>query len=138
MTTIKRATGIGGVFFKVKDPEATRAWYSKHLGLNTDQYGTNFEWRHADTPTKKGFSLWSPFKNTTDYFDEPYMINFRVENLEELVEQLKREGVTVVDDIDVQDYGKFVHILDDNGIKVELWEAVDDNYDAMIGDARTS
>ena len=135
---MKRATGIGGIFFKVDDPAETRAWYQQHLGLTMDDYGTSFEWRHAEAPEKKGFSTWSPFKSSSDYFDAPFMVNFRVENLEELVQTLKDEGVTVIDDIETHGYGKFVHIVDGNGMKVELWEAVDDQYDTMIGDARTS
>lgn len=124
----KKVTGIGGVFFKCKDPEKMKKWYKTHLGLNTDQYGASFEWRQSADFTKKGITQWSPFPETTKYFEpstRDFMINYRVENLERLVEQLKKEGVTIVDKIESYDYGKFVHILDVEGNNVELWEPND-------------
>jgi predicted enzyme related to lactoylglutathione lyase len=98
------------------------------LGLDTNDYGANFEWRDAEDPTKKGSTAWSPFAEKTKYFEpstKDFMINYRVENLEALVEQLKNEGVTIVDTIETYDYGKFVHVMDVEGNKVELWEAID-------------
>lgn len=136
---MKRVTSIGGVFFKCKDPDKIKDWYAKHLGLNTDKYGTSFEWRQADDGTKKGFTVWSPFKEDTKYFqpsEKEFMINYRVENLEQLVEELKKEGVTVVDEIETYEYGKFVHILDIEGNKIELWEPNDSEYDKCL-DIRT-
>jgi predicted enzyme related to lactoylglutathione lyase len=127
-TKMKKVTGIGGVFFKCKDPKKMNEWYKTHLGLDAGQYGANFEWRHAEDPTKKGSTQWSLFSETTKYFDpstKDFMINYRVENLEALVEQLKNEGVTIVDKIEGSDYGKFVHIIDLEGNKIELWEPVD-------------
>lgn len=135
----KRVTGIGGIFFKVKDPDATKSWYQRHLGLNTDQYGTTFEWRSSENPEQKGFSQWSPMKDNTSYFkpsEKDFMINYRVENLVELVEELKAEGVKILDDIETFEYGKFVHILDPDGHSIELWEPVDDVYDRLV-DGRT-
>ena len=131
----KRVTGIGGIFFKTKDPESTREWYQKHLGLNTDKYGTSFEWRHSDDTSKKGFSQWSPFNDNTEYFQpstKEFMINYRVEDLEWLVEELKKEGVTVLDDIETYDYGKFVHIMDLDGNKIELWEPIDNVFESGV------
>lgn len=125
---MKRVTGIGGIFFKCKDPNKVKDWYRKHLGLNTDQYGASIEWREAGDPSKKGVTQWSPFSETTTYFgpsDQDYMINYRVENLEQLVEQLKAEGVTIADEIETFEYGKFVHIIDVEGNKIELWEPTD-------------
>lgn len=122
---MKKVTGIGGIFFKCKDPNAMKEWYHKHLGLNTNEYGATFEWRQAEDSTKKGSTSWSPFKETTKYFEpstKDFMINYRVDNLEALVEALKAEGVTIVDKIESFDYGKFVHIIDLEGNKVELWE----------------
>jgi predicted enzyme related to lactoylglutathione lyase len=127
-TKMKKVTGIGGIFFKCKDPQKMNEWYKTHLGFDTGQYGTNFEWRQAADPTKKGSTQWSPFAETTKYFEpstKDFMINYRVENLEALVEQLKAEGVTIVDKIESYDYGKFVHIIDVEGNKVELWEPAD-------------
>jgi predicted enzyme related to lactoylglutathione lyase len=124
-TKMKKVTGIGGIFFKCKDPQKMNEWYKTHLGFDTGQYGTNFEWRQAADPTKKGSTQWSPFAETTKYFEpstKDFMINYRVENLEALVEQLKAEGVTIVDKIESYDYGKFVHIIDVEGNKIELWE----------------
>jgi len=124
-TDLKKATGIGGIFFKCKDPKAATTWYQKHLGLETNPYGATFEWYESAKSTKKSQTQWTPFAQDSKYFDKEYMINYRVENLEALVEELKKEGVTIVDQIETYDYGKFVHILDGEGNKVELWEATD-------------
>src|SRR5215212_8197874 len=118
VTKMKKVTGIGGIFFKCKDPNKIKEWYKTHLGLETDKYGTTFEWRQADDSTKKGFTQWSPFSEKTKYFDpseKDFMIKYRVENLEALVEQLKNDGVTITDKIETVDYGKFVHIMDIEG-----------------------
>lgn len=133
---MKKVTGIGGVFFKCKDPEKMKQWYRAHLGLNTDQYGTNFEWKQADDSMKKGFTQWSPFAEATKYFEpstKDFMINYRVENLEALVEELRNQGVIIVDKIESVEYGKFVHIMDPEGNKVELWEPNDLEYDKIVG-----
>ncbi len=131
----KRVTGIGGIFFKTNDPVSTKAWYKKHLGLNTDEYGTCFEWRTADDENKKGFTQWSPMKNNTEYFEpskKEFMINYRVENLEWLIDQLRKEGVKVLDEIESFDYGKFVHIMDLDGNKIELWEPKDEVFEKGV------
>jgi predicted enzyme related to lactoylglutathione lyase len=112
-------------------------WYKTHLGLNTDQYGATFEWREADDSTKKGTTQWSPFKETTTYFapsTKEFMINYRVDNLEALVEELKKEGVTIVDAMETYDYVKFIHILDAEGNKIELWEPIDEAFDKPDGE----
>ncbi len=121
----KKVTGIGGIFFKCKDPNKMKEWYSKNLGLKTDEYGTMFLSRNIDEPDKKEYLQWSPFSETTNYFEpsqKQFMINYCVENLELLVEELKKDGVHVVDTIETYDYGKFVHIMDPEGNKIELWE----------------
>jgi predicted enzyme related to lactoylglutathione lyase len=131
---IKKVTGIGGIFFKCKDPKKIREWYQIHLGLNTSQYGAVFEWRQGADSTKKGFTQWSPFNEKTKYFEpstKEFMINYRVENIESLVAGLKKEGVTVVDTIETVDYGKFVHVLDVEGNKLELWEPNDLAYEKL-------
>jgi predicted enzyme related to lactoylglutathione lyase len=125
---MKKVTGIGGIFFKCKEPKKVREWYQTNLGLNTNQYGAVFEWYQGADSTKKGFTQWSPFNEKTKYFDpstKDFMINYRVANLEALVEELKKNGVTIVDTIQTVDYGKFVHILDVEDNKVELWEPYD-------------
>jgi len=127
---MKRVTGIGGVFFKCKDPEKIKSWYREHLGIQSDQYGATFEWRSLENPDKKCTTVWSPFNEKTKYFspsEKPYMFNYRVENLENLLETLKEEGVQVVGDIETYEYGKFGWILDPEGNKIELWEPVDEN-----------
>jgi predicted enzyme related to lactoylglutathione lyase len=133
-SSLKRVTGIGGIFFKCKDPKKVREWYQAHLGLNTNQYGTVFEWRQGADTTKKGFTQWSPFSETTKYFEpstRDFMINYRVDNLEALVDELKKEGVTIADKIETVEYGKFVHIIDVEGNKVELWEPNDVEFEKL-------
>ena len=131
---MKRVTGIGDIFFKCKDPKNMREWYSRHLGLNTNQYGAVFEWYQGADSTKKGFSQWSAFNEKTKYFepsDKDFMINYRVADLESLVKQLKIEGVTVLDSIETYEYGKFAHIMDIEGNKIELWESNDIEYEKL-------
>lgn len=126
---MKRVTGIGGVFFKCKDPEALKTWYKDHLGLDTGPYGASFEWRESADTEKCGTTQWSPFSESTKYFEpskKDFMMNYRVENLEALYEQLKAEGVTILDAIETYEYGKFLHILDNEGNKIELWEPIDE------------
>jgi predicted enzyme related to lactoylglutathione lyase len=132
--SLKKATGIGGIFFKCKDPKKVREWYSAHLGFNTNQYGAVFEWRQGADTTKKGFTQWGPFSEKTKYFEpsaKEFMINYRVENLEALVDQLKKDGVTIADKIETVEYGKFVHIIDIEGNKVELWEPNDVEFEKL-------
>ncbi len=132
---MKRVTGIGGILFECEQPSEMKAWYQQHLGLQTDDYGTNFEWRHSDDPSKKGFTQWSPFPKNARYLkpsNQSFMMNFRVENLADLIPVLKAEGVTVLDEMEVLDYGKFVHILDPEGNKIELWEPMDEAYDLIV------
>lgn len=106
-----------------------REWYKAHLGFDTNPYGANFAWRQEEDPTKKGATQWSPFPESTSYFEpstKDFMINYRVENLEALVEQLKSEGVTIVGEMQSFDYGKFAHIMDVEGNKIELWEPIEE------------
>jgi predicted enzyme related to lactoylglutathione lyase len=134
-THMKKVTGIGGIFFKCKDPNVMKEWYKKNLGLDTDKYGTTFEWRQAEDSSKKGFTQWSPFSEKSTYFSpstKDFMINYRVENIAALVEELKASGVTVTDTIETFEYGRFVHIMDPEGNKIELWEPVDREYDKIV------
>ncbi|MBS1608439.1 MAG: VOC family protein [Bacteroidetes bacterium] len=131
---MKKVTGLGGIFFKCKDPKKVREWYQANLGLNTNQYGAVFEWRQGVDTTKKGFTQWSPFSEKTKYFEpstKDFMINYRVDNLTVLVDELKKNGVTITDTIETYDYSKFVHILDIEGNKLELWEPNDIVYEKM-------
>ncbi len=130
----KKVTGIGGIFFKCKDPKKMKEWYQTNLGINTNPYGAVFEWYQGADSTKKGFTSWGTFGEKTRYFDpstKDFMINYRVENLEALVKELKAAGITVVDTIESVDYGKFVHIMDPENNKVELWEPNDAEYEKL-------
>ena len=125
---MKKVTGIGGILFKSKDPKAVNEWYKTHLGFDTTPYGTSFEWRDIDDSTKKGLTQWAAFAETTKYFEsssKDFMINYIVADLAGLAEQLKTEGITILDSIEDTDYGKFLHILDVEGNKVQLWEPKD-------------
>lgn len=131
---IKKATGIGGIFFKCKNPKLVRAWYQKNLGLNTNDYGAVFEWYQGADSTKKGFTQWSPFNEKTKYFEpstKEFMINYRVANLDALLLQLRKDSVTILDQMETADYGKFIHILDLEGNKIELWEPNDAAYEKL-------
>ena len=132
-----KVTGIGGVFFKTNDPEATKEWYSKNLGLAVNEYGSAFEFRNAHRPDEINYLSWSPFSKDTKYFDpsgKEFMINYRVQHLEQLVENLKDNGVVICDEIETYDYGKFVHIMDMDGNKIELWEPKDHVFTEMGGE----
>ena len=125
----KRVTGLGGIFFKTKNPDKVKEWYGKHLGLPVDEYGCTFWWK--DKEGKDSSTQWSPFKEDTNYFEpskKQFMMNFRVENLKELLVTLEKEGVTIVGEIEEYDYGKFGWILDPEGNKIELWEPIDSAF----------
>lgn len=127
--TTKRVTGIGGLFFKTEDPKKLKEWYKTHLGFNTDDWGSTFWWKEKNG--KEASTQWSPFKIDTDYFEpsqKEYMFNYRVSNLEELLIQLKNEGVTIVGEMETYDYGKFGWILDPDHNKIELWEPIDSAF----------
>lgn len=136
----KKVTGIGGIFFKTENPDKMKEWYSKNLGLVTDEYGSPFEFRNANNPDEINYLQWSPFSQDTKYFEpskKEFMINYRVENLLELVAELKKDGVEIVDEIEEFDYGKFIHIMDPEGNKIELWEPVDQVFTDMLNGKTT-
>jgi len=137
---MKKVTGIGGIFFKSKDPKEIKNWYRDNLGLAVDAYGSMFESRDSAHPEKKTFLQWSPFEEKTKYFEpseKEFMINYRVDNLEDLVKELKINGVKICDEIETYDYGKFVHIMDPEGNKLELWEPLDQVFTDSQGDHTT-
>ena len=134
---VPKVTGIGGIFFRSPNPAASREWYARNLGLAVNEYGSSFEFRNANRPDEINYLQWSPFDENTDYFSpsqKQFMINYRVQNIEALVEKLRANGVTICDDIVSYDYGKFVHIMDDEGNKIELWEPVDRVFTEMGGE----
>jgi predicted enzyme related to lactoylglutathione lyase len=125
--TTAKVTGIGGVFFFAENPEATRSWYQQNLGIESSPYGASFESRDLAHPEQINTLQWCPFKQGSTYFapsKKEFMINYRVQNIEALVQKLKANGATILDNIEASDYGKFVHIIDPEGNKIELWEPV--------------
>jgi predicted enzyme related to lactoylglutathione lyase len=134
--TTPRVTGIGGIFFFSSNPNETNEWYAENLGLAIGDNGSPFEFRNANDPDEINYLIWSPFEKGSDYFTpskKDFMINYRVQNIEGLVKKLKKKGVTIVDTIESYDYGKFVHIMDPDGNKIELWEPVDSVFTKMGG-----
>lgn len=124
--TTPKVTGIGGIFFYSDNLAATKEWYTKHLGIEINNWGSaSFESRNINKPEEINSLQWCPFKKESDHFDpskKEFMINYRVQNIEGLVSRLKEHGVTILDDIASYDYGKFIHIMDEEGNKIELWE----------------
>jgi predicted enzyme related to lactoylglutathione lyase len=123
--TTPKVTGIGGIFFFSDNPKETREWYAKNLGINASDWGAVFESRDLDKPDQVNSLAWTPFKSGSQYFSpskKEFMINYRVQNIEGLVKKLKENGVTIVDELQVHEYGKFIHIMDADGNKIELWE----------------
>lgn len=134
-----KVTGIGGIFFFSDNPKESREWYAKNLGLETTEWGTSFESRNVNKPEEINTLQWCTFKKGSAYFapsTKEFMINYRVQNIEGLVEKLKSNGVTIVDNIEGSEYGKFVHIIDAEGNKIELWEPVE-NVDTEAGGSPT-
>lgn len=106
---MKKVTGIGGIFFKCKDPNKMKEWYNTHLGLNAGPYGASFEWLDAEDPSKKGLTQWNLNSEAAKLYDpstKDFMINYRVENLEALVDELKKENITILDEIAVYEIGR--------------------------------
>lgn len=124
--TKPRVTGIGGIFFKAKNPEVLREWYRKHLGLNIEDWGgLSFNWATPDKPNFQGQTVWSIFKDSTDYFapsKSSFMINYVVENLDQVLEALRSEGCDVDDKTDASEFGKFGWVMDPEGNRIELWQ----------------
>jgi len=122
---MKKVTGIGGVFFKAKNPQAMYRWYEEHLGINgSPEEGVVFRWKEATAPNEEGLTAWSIFSNDTDYFGSSktgFMINYRVANLQDLLHSLEAQGVKILGQQDF-DYGRFAWIQDLEGNRIELWE----------------
>ena len=124
--TKPKVIGIGGIFFLSDNPQKTNDWYTKNLGIEINEWGSSsFESRNKDNPDEITTLQWKSFKKGDEYFapsKKDFIINYKVQNIEEFVVQLKENGVTVLDSIVTYDYGKFVHIMDHEGNKIELWE----------------
>lgn len=123
---MKRVTGIGGIFFKAQNPDSLRAWYQKHLGIEVESWGGHaFPWRSDSNPTGTGTTVWTIFKADSKYFDPSqakFMINYRVDNLDELLKTLRAEGCTVDPKVDNSEFGKFGWVIDPEGNRIELWQ----------------
>ncbi|HAD97422.1 MAG TPA: glyoxalase [Cryomorphaceae bacterium] len=124
--TTPKVTGIGGIFFYTDNPQQTKEWYTRNLGIEINDWGSSsFDTRDLDKPEEVISLQWMPFKKKSQHFapsEREFMINYRVQNIESLVDKLKANGVNVLDSIATYDYGKFVHIMDAEGNKIELWE----------------
>ncbi|MEQ9425823.1 MAG: VOC family protein [Cyclobacteriaceae bacterium] len=137
--TVPRVTGIGGIFFIADDPQKIMGWYGDNLGLAIDDFGSPFEFRNAHRPDEINYLRWHPQPDSSDYFNpssKPFMINYRVNNIEGLVAKLEEKGITMLDEISTFEYGKFVHLMDPEGNKIELWEPVD-SFLTQLGGATT-
>lgn len=121
-----RVTGIGGIFFKSKDPKALAAWYQRHLGIPLEDWGgAVFSWKGPQNPDGVGTTVWSPFKADTTYFapsEASFMVNYRVADLHALLAVLRAEGVQVDEKVDESEFGKFGWVVDPDGNKLELWQ----------------
>lgn len=126
--TTPKVTGIGGVFFMSDNMQETKEWYTKNLGIEINDWGSSsFDYRNMNNPEQVTSLQWKPFKKGDKHFSpssKEFMINYTVQNMEGLVSRLKENGVTILDDIVAYDFGKFVHIMDAEGNKIELWEPV--------------
>ncbi len=114
MDTVPRVTGIGGIFFKSKNPSEIKNWYADNLGLAVDEFGAPFEFRNAHRPNEINYLNWDAFADSTTYFhpsEKEFIINYRVQNIKGLVKKLKRNGIIPLNEVATYEYGKFVHII---------------------------
>jgi len=121
-----RVTGIGGIFFKARDPAALRAWYRAHLGIDVQEWGGYaFRWNPSAPSDREGVTVWSVFPAESQYFDPspaPFMVNYRVADLARVLADLRAEGCAVDDRTEESEHGKFGWVMDPEGNRVELWE----------------
>lgn len=124
---MKRVLGIGGIFIKSKDPEGLKGWYRTHLGMDIEDWGgVVFQWSTPENPTPNGTTIWSIFEESSQYFapsKAPFMVNYRVEDLDALLDALRAEGCEVDPKTEESEFGKFGWVMDPEGHRVELWEA---------------
>ena len=121
---MEKVTGIGGIFFKARQPDRLAAWYREHLGIQAEDGHADFQWREKDRQDQLGRTVWSIFPANTDYFGASsgtFMINYRVSNLRAMVEQLRSSGIAV-EKIEEHEYGTFAWLTDPEGNRIELWE----------------
>ena len=121
---MEKVTGIGGIFFKAQEPAKLAEWYREHLGIESKDGHADFPWRNAEDPEQTGRTVWSAFPADSEYFGSssvPFMINYRVANLDRMLEQLRRGGV-IIEKAEDYEYGRFAWLTDPEGHRVELWE----------------
>ncbi len=121
---MKRVTGIGGIFFRAKDPVTLRAWYKRHLGIDVQEWGgTAFTWTDEAGNPVGGTTVWSiAAADSKQFGTSSFMVNYRVEDLDSLLQALRDEGCQVLEKSDDSEYGKFGWVIDPEGNKVELWQ----------------
>jgi predicted enzyme related to lactoylglutathione lyase len=123
---MKRVTGIGGIFIKTADTRRLREWYQKHLGIDIAEWGgASFNWAGPHNPDGHGTTAWCMFEASSNYFDPstaPFMVNYRVDKLHDLLAVLREEGCQVVGEPQESEFGKFGWVMDPDGNKIELWE----------------
>jgi predicted enzyme related to lactoylglutathione lyase len=132
-----KVTGLGGVFFRSADPQALKTWYREQLGIESESWGFAFRWRELAETEQQGYTVWSPFPESTEYFApsaKQFMLNYRVDDLEGLLEKLGAAGVQIAGEVQKEENGKFAWIIDPEGNKIELWEPVDSHDDPYVPD----
>jgi predicted enzyme related to lactoylglutathione lyase len=136
-----KVTGVGGIFFKAKNVKELKKWYGDNLGMQMNEYGSLFEFRRSDPPNRKAYLQWSAFNEKTTYFlpsTKEFMINYQVQNIDGLVKDLRAKGVTILDTMYVGEDGKFIHILDPENNKLELWQPPDSSVFEKMMEGKTN
>ena len=129
--------GIGGIFFTAKAPEQLRKWYREMLGIINGPQGGSFVWRKFDDPQQFGFTTWHAYEENSSYFegtDRPFMINYRVNRLDDFLKILKKKGVQTTGPVETFPFGRFVKLMDPEGNKIELWEPNESLFLRMMKD----
>ena len=123
---MQRVTGIGGIFFKARNPEGLRDWYRRHLGFDIQEWGgLSFPWQRPEAPEPHGVTVWTIFPASSPYFDPSpaaFMVNYRVADLDGVLAALRAEGCTVDERTETSSYGKFGWVMDPEGNRLELWQ----------------
>jgi predicted enzyme related to lactoylglutathione lyase len=130
-----KITGIGGIFITSSNPDQLKEWYRDKLGLPCDKWGYVFKWRDIESPYHKSYTQWSVMNRGTNYFDpakQEFMVNYRIQNLDDYLARLQEKGAIQVGEIENYDYGRFAWILDGDGQKIELWEPVDKEFGKFL------
>ena len=137
-----KVTGIGGVFFRSRDPKALTEWYSDRLGIvPADDGAVQMWWREDEDPDRRAHTVWSPFSADTEYFgptSNQFMINYRVDDLDEMLQELESAGVEIDPKREESEFGRFARIVDPEGNRIELWEPPPGMYHHTSGNWRAA